>query len=315
MTRYSVHRRVKTPRNTLAYPANGLVVSEIYNVGNTLTNLGGGEQNFRSTQFGVYGDVRFGYKEWAFLHFTGRNDWRSELAASNRSFFYPNVDASVILSDAIPSIKASGFVDELKVRGGWSKVGNVNIGPYQLATTFSQTYGYPYSSGGGFSLGNQLVAANLEPEMTTSVEAGFDLYLTKLEAMMGLTIYKSNTVDQTLPVQLPSSSGFSTLLTNVGEVENKGIETYAQFTPISTASGLKVTLRANYTLAKNEVISLSDDSDIMILPGAVGNARIVAKVGEAFHTCRLQNITAQQMAKSSLTPSQVTLLQTVLTTT
>lgn len=266
----------------LSVSANGLVVSGIFNVGNTLTNLGGGEANLRSTQFGVYGDVRFGYKDWAFLHFTGRNDWRSELAADNRSFFYPNVDASVILSDAIPSMKASGLIDELKVRGGWSRVGNVNIGAYQLATTFSQTYGYPYSSGGGFSLGNRLVSPNLEPEMTTSVEAGFDLYLTKFDAMVGLTVYKSNTVDQTIPVQLPSSSGFNELLTNVGEVENKGIETYAQFTPISTASGLKVTLRANYTLAKNEVISLSDDSDIMILPGAVGNARIVAKVGEAF---------------------------------
>jgi TonB-linked SusC/RagA family outer membrane protein len=262
--------------------ANGLVISEVYNVGNTLTNLNGGESNFRSTQFGVYGDVRFGYKDWAFLHFTGRNDWRSVLAKANRSFFYPNVDASIILSDAISGIKSSGLVDELKIRGGWSKVGNVNIGPYELATTFGQAYGFPYAIGGGFSLGNRLVSPDLKPEMTTSIEAGFDLYLTKMDGMLGLTVYKSNTEDQTIPVQLPSSSGFSSLLTNVGEVENTGLETYAQFTPINTSSGLSVTLRANYTLAKNEVISLSDESDLMILPNGTTEARIVAKVGSPF---------------------------------
>jgi TonB-linked SusC/RagA family outer membrane protein len=262
--------------------ANGLVISEVYNVGNTLTNLTGSEQNVRSTQFGVYGDVRFGYKDWAFLHFTGRNDWRSVLAKENRSFFYPNVDASIIVSDGIPSLKASGIIDELKIRGGWSRVGNVNIGPYALATTFNQAYGFPYAIGGGFSLANVLVSPNLEPEMTTSIETGFDLYLTKYDAMMGLTVYKSNTEDQTIPVQLPSSSGYSSLLTNVGEVENRGLESYFQFTPISTSSGLAITLRANYTIAKNKVLSLSDDSDLMILPGAEAEARVVAKVGQPF---------------------------------
>jgi TonB-linked SusC/RagA family outer membrane protein len=282
--------------------ANGLVISDVYNVGNTLTNLNGGESNFRSTQFGVYGDVRFGYKDWAFLHFTGRNDWRSVLAKENRSFFYPNVDASIILSDALPGMKSSGLIDELKIRGGWSKVGNVNIGPYQLATTFNQAYGFPYAIGGGFSLGNGLVSPSLKPEMTTSIEAGFDLYLTKMDGMLGLTVYKSNTEDQTIPVQLPSSSGFSTLLTNVGEVENTGLETYAQFTPINTASGLSVTLRANYTLARNEVISLSDDSDLMILPGGTAEARIVAKVGSPFPFLQVTEYSRNEEGKVIVDP-------------
>jgi TonB-linked SusC/RagA family outer membrane protein len=262
--------------------ANGLVISEVYNVGNTLTNLSGGESNFRSTQFGAYADVRFGYKDFAFLHLTGRNDWRSVLSKQNRSFFYPNADVSIIVSDAIAALKNSNIIDELKIRGGYSQVGQVNIGPYQLATTFSQLYGYPYSTGGGFSLGNTLVSPGLEPEITTSIETGFDLYLTRYSAMMGITLYKSNTVDQTIPVQIPSSSGYNSMLTNVGEVENKGVEAYLRVTPIETAGGLRVTLQGSYTISKNEVISLSEDADLMILPGAVGNARIVAKVGSPF---------------------------------
>jgi TonB-linked SusC/RagA family outer membrane protein len=273
--------------------ANGLVISDVYNINNTLTNLGGGtmaapfEQNIEShsTQYGLYGDVRLGYKEWAYLHFTGRNDWRSVLSEENRSFFYPAVDASIILSEAISSMQNSSLIDALKIRGGYSQVGQVNIDPYALKTTFGQQYGYPYSSGGGFGLGNTLVAPNLEPEITTSVEAGFDLDLKKYAASIGLTVYKSNTVDQTIPVQISSATGYNTLRTNVGEVENKGIETYLRITPIETTSGLTVSLQATYTLNRNKVVSLSDQSDIMILNGAnaIGTiARVVAKEGEAF---------------------------------
>lgn len=262
--------------------ADGLVISDVYNVGNTLTNLDGGENNFRTTQYGVYGDLRFGFKEFLFLHVTGRNDWRSVLSKENRSFFYPSADLSLIVSDAVPSLKNSGLIDELKVRASYAQVGQVNIGPYALAPTFSQAYGYPYASGGGFTLGNTLVSPDLKPEMTTEREAGFDLYLNKYDVSIGATVFITNTVDQTIPVQMASSTGYNSLLTNVGEVENKGLLTYLRFTPISTTSGLRVTLQGNYTLLRNKVISLSDDSDLMILPGSVGNARIVAKVGSPF---------------------------------
>lgn len=268
--------------NNVNVSANGLVISGVYNVSNTLTNLGGGEGISETSQYGVYGDVRLGFREFAYLHLTGRNDWRSVLAEENRSFFYPAADVSIILSDAISSLKNSDLIDALKIRGGYSKVGQVNIGAYALNTTFSQTYGYPYSSGGGFSLGNNLVSPDLEPEMTTTVEAGFDLDLKKYAASVGLTVYKSNTVDQTIPVQLSSATGYSTLLTNVGEVENKGLETYLRVTPIETSYGLTVSFQATYTLNRNEVISLSDQSDIMVLSGIGTNARVVAKVGEPF---------------------------------
>lgn len=262
--------------------ANGLVISGLPNVGNTLTNLGGGEGNSRATQMGIYGDVRLGFKDWAYLHLTGRNDWRSVLAKENRSFFYPAADVSIILSDAISALKESEWVDALKIRGGYSQVGQVNIAPYALQTTFNQAYGYPYTSGGGFGLGNTLYAPDLEPEITTSIEAGFDLDLKKYSASVGLTVYKSNTVDQTIPVQISSATGYNTLQTNVGEVQNKGLEAYLQATPIETSFGLSVMFRATYTLNRNEVISLSDQSDLMILGSSGSNARVIAQVGKPF---------------------------------
>ncbi|OZI07793.1 SusC/RagA family TonB-linked outer membrane protein [Siphonobacter sp. BAB-5385] len=268
--------------------ASGLVISDLYNVGNSLNNPTAGESNFKARQLGVYGDVRLGFKEYLYLHVTGRNDWRSVLAKDNRSFFYPAADLSFIASDAIPALSQSNWLQSLKLRGGYSKVGQVNLGnftnfgAYALATTFSQAYGYPYASGAGFTLGNTLVASNIKPEMTTGAEVGFDFELKKLGINGGITLYKTNTVDQTITVNVSSASGFSSLRTNVGEVQNKGLESYLNITPIRTASGFEVSLGANYTYNQNEVISLADQLNELVLSSVGTASRVLAKKGSPF---------------------------------
>ena len=268
--------------------ANGLVIDGLYNIGNSLNNPLAFESNFKTRQIGLYGDLRIGFKEYLYLHATARNDWRSVLAKENRSFFYPSVDLSFIASDAIPALKQNEFLESLKIRGGFSKVGQVNLGnagnlgAYQLNSTFSQISGYPYSSGAGFTQDNTLVAANLNPEITTGAEAGFDIEIKPMAISAGLTVYKTNTVDQTISVLIAQSSGYSNLTTNVGEVVNKGLESYLRFTPVKTESGLEVSFAVNYTNNRNKVLSLSESSDQLVLSTSGAASRILAKVGQPF---------------------------------
>lgn len=258
---------------------SGLVISDVYNISNTTTNLSGSSNIGHTSQIGVYGDVRLGFKDFAYLHVTGRNDWRSVLSKENRSFFYPAVDVSIILSDAISALDDASWLDALKVRGGYSKVGQVNIGAYELSAIFSQASGYPYSGNGGYSLGNTVVSPNLKPEMTTSIEAGFDLDLSLYNASIGATVYKSNTVDQTLPVQVSTATGYSNMRVNVGEVQNKGIETYLRATFIERGD-FSISGQVTYTLNRNKVLSLPDGD--LILSSVGNNARILAKEGYPF---------------------------------
>ncbi|MEZ0483229.1 SusC/RagA family TonB-linked outer membrane protein [Fibrella aquatica] len=266
--------------------ANGLVIDGLYNIGNSLNNPGAGESNFMARQAGVYGEGRLGFKEYLYLHVTARNDWRSILAKENRSFFYPSADVSFIATDAIPALQNTTWLQSLKLRGGYSQVGQINLpttfGAYALNTTFGQAYGYPYSSGAGFTINNGLVSSSLKPEITTGTEAGFDFELKKYSINGGLTVYKTNTVDQTISVFVSTASGFDRLLTNVGEVENKGLETYLSFTPIKLANGFEFSVGGNYTLNRNQVISLSDQSDQLILSSIGTSARVLAKVGQPF---------------------------------
>lgn len=269
--------------------ANGLVIDGLYNIGNSLNNPTAFESNYNARQAGVYGETRIGFKDYLYLHVTGRNDWRSILAKENRSFFYPSADLSFIVTDAFPALQTNNWLQSLKLRGGYSQVGQINLGTptnplgaYALNTTFGQASGYPYSSGAGFTINNGLVSPNLKPEITTGVEAGLDFELKKFNVNGGLTVYKTNTVDQTISVFVSPASGFQNLLTNVGEVENKGLETYLSATPIKTASGFEFSLGANYTLNRNKVLSLSDQSDQLILSSSGTAARVLALKGSPF---------------------------------
>jgi TonB-linked SusC/RagA family outer membrane protein len=280
----------------LGIGANGLVIDGLYNVGNSLSNPTANEGTYKARQIGVYGEARLGFKELLYLHVTARNDWRSILAKENRSFFYPSADISFIASDAIPALANSAFVESLKLRAGYSQVGQVNLGvngafgpiplsnlgAYSLTSTFSQGYGYPYSSGAGFTLDNTLVSDNLKPEITTGIEGGIDFEFRPLGIGGGITYYKTNTVDQTITVLIPNSTGYGFLRTNIGEVENQGVEAMLNITPIKTASGLRVDLGANYTYNSNKVISLSDQSNELSLSSSGSAAKIIAKVGSPF---------------------------------
>lgn len=263
--------------------ASGLVISGLYNVSNTQNNPGATESNNRTRNMSIRGEARLGFRDYLYLHVTGRNDWTSVLNWENSSFFYPSADVSFIASDAFPALKNNNWLESLKFRAAYAYVGNVNLGAYALNTTFSQGSGYPYGGSAGFTVGGGLVADNLKPEITKGPEAGVDFALLNGDITGGFSWYKTNTFNQTISISVSNASGYSTLRTNIGEVENKGIETYLRYTPIRNANGLTVTVGANYTLNQNKVLSLFDDGETTTLNiGTATGGVIVAEVGQPF---------------------------------
>ncbi|RYY65801.1 MAG: SusC/RagA family TonB-linked outer membrane protein, partial [Chitinophagaceae bacterium] len=75
---------------------NNLVVPYLFNVGSRSGEATVAEQTIQNRLLSAYGSVGVGYKGWAFVEFTGRNDWDSRLLADSRSFFYPGVNGSLI---------------------------------------------------------------------------------------------------------------------------------------------------------------------------------------------------------------------------
>jgi len=249
----------------LGISATGLVVPDLYNVSNGVGTPGVSESSYKARQIGVYGDVRLGFKRFLFLHGTVRNDWVSILAPENRSFFYPSVDLSFIPSDAIETLKDSKVISYLKLRAGWSKVGQVNLGNtdnfgayYLLPTYSSSASGFPYGSLAGYTVDNILVSNNLQPEITKGYEGGFDLNMFSNRFVSTLTVFSTKTDAQTVTTRVSNTTGFSNLRTNTGQTQSQGVEVTAHVTPLRSRDW-NVTFGGNYTYLDNKVNSISAD--------------------------------------------------------
>jgi TonB-linked SusC/RagA family outer membrane protein len=264
--------------------ANGLVVPGLYNVSNGVGTPGAGESNFIARQIGAYADLRIGFKDYLFLHGTGRNDWVSTLAPNNRSFFYPSIDVSFIATDAFQSLPEATPISYLKLRAGWSKVGQVNLGgtygAYQLVPTYYQASGFPFASQAGFTVGNTLVSNNLKPEITKGYEVGFDLNMFNDRLITNVTWYDTKTDDQTVTTSISNSTGFTNLLTNTGQTQSRGLEVTAHVTAYRSKN-LEVTIGGNYTYLDNNVNFISTDLPKLSLSSS-GSANAYAVAGQAF---------------------------------
>jgi len=107
----------------------------------------------------AYGFAEFSWRDAIFLNLTGRNDWSSTLPAANRSYFYPSVGLTAIISELVT---LPAIITHLKIRGSYAIVGN-DTSPYQLARTAT------VGTGGIITLSNVLPNADLKPESTKSI--------------------------------------------------------------------------------------------------------------------------------------------------
>ncbi|MFZ4582336.1 MAG: SusC/RagA family TonB-linked outer membrane protein, partial [Paludibacter sp.] len=281
--------------NTIGISASSLVIPNFYNISNRVGEAGIGQATLQRSSIGAFGDATIGYKNYAFLHLSARNDWDSRLTAENRSFFYPAVDGSVILSDIMPAMTESDVLSFLKVRGGWSKTGQIALANWYATTpSFIPGAGYPYGSNAGFRLSGTLSNPNLKPEMTNSYELGVETSFLKGKIEFTVDAYKSNTVDQTIPASISSATGYMSAYINAGELESQGIETDLKLNKIINTGGFSWSLGVNYTYRTNKVISIYPGlNELQVNDGTTyGAARSVsyAVVGEQFPALRITDV-------------------------
>lgn len=253
----------------VAVGGNNLVVPFLYNVsvksGDANVPAGSFNYDIQSRLVSAFGTVGLNYKEWANIEFTGRNDWDSRLASNNRSFFYPAVNASIVLSDAIAGLKDNKFLSYLKLRGAVSKSGNVNIGTYALAATYSQPLGFPYGSIAGFTANNTIPSANLKPEFVNTKEVGFEAAFWRNRISVEATYFYQNNTDQIISISRSGTTGYTTALANAADFKNYGVEMDLGLSPlINVGRRGRLDLKINATYNNNEVTRTLDDAKVVV---------------------------------------------------
>lgn len=199
----------------------------------------------------LYGSASVSFRNFVYLDVSGRNDWSSTLPEENWSYFYPSVSLSALLHDFIDP--NANFMNFLKVRGSWAKVGS-DTGPYQLDIAFNmQQDGYL----GLTTLTRPSVRLNpdLKPEQTTSMEVGFEARFFNNKLFVDFSYYDIKTNDLIMDVPVSASTGYSKFRSNVGEVENKGFEIMVGGTPYQ-AGDFSWDISANFSTNTNTLNEL-----------------------------------------------------------
>jgi TonB-linked SusC/RagA family outer membrane protein len=276
---HNVNQRTSENQQVKAVNSVAFDIDDIDNY-NNVTPFGG--TYYRRRLIGAFGDISMGYKDYLFLNVTGRNDWSSTLPVSKRSFFYPSVSSSFVFSEALklnPSVLSSG-----KIRAAWSKVGN-DAPPYSLLPTYGLNLGnssnlvgsapgndLPFRGQPGATTGTTVYDPNLTPEFTTEIEIGTDLQFFNNRLGLQVTAYDRRTTDQIAPIALADETGFNQLITNFGEVSNKGIEIMLEGTPVKLSNGFTWNVYSTFTLNRNVVEKLRAGTDEIVLRNLFGGS-------------------------------------------
>ncbi len=213
----------------------------------------------RKRLIGVFADATIGYKNYAYLEVTGRNDWSSTLPIDHRSYFYPSVAGSFIFTDAFKI--QSKVLDFGKIRAGWAKVGR-DAAPYSLEDVY--VLGTNFLGQSTASLGTTTFDPDLKPEFTREIEVGTQLSFFKKRIDLDLALYNRTSTNLIAPISIPSASGFSQLYTNYGKISNKGIEIDLTAIPVRTKN-FSWSVRGAFTKNESTVKELTPGVDRLLL--------------------------------------------------
>lgn len=273
-------------------PGNGNVYyPNIFTPNNYYGNMSsvgkGGHWNTEKRLNAVFATAQFGYKEGLFIDVTARNDWSSALAfTDNVSFFYPSVGASFLLNKFADLGPA---VDLVKFRASYSIVGN-DVPVYMTNLLYS------LGSQGSISAPDSAPFRTLKPEMTHSIEAGFDGAFFNNRLNVSATWYKTNTKNQFFSVASPYESGLRNRYVNAGNVENQGIEMtaswYEQFSnDFSWETGV------NFSYNNNKIVELVDELPNGLTLSNFGGAKIILKEGGSYGDLYVRQILRDESGK------------------
>ncbi|GAA4346643.1 SusC/RagA family TonB-linked outer membrane protein [Hymenobacter saemangeumensis] len=279
-----------------SFLATGIINYGIDNINNTKSVKPYGSADRKRRLIGHLTDITVGYKDWAYVNATARVDQSSTLnkngeqGNSGRGFFYYSASGSVVLNEALKLDYS--WLDMLKLRGGYAKVGNdadpYTAGPTRYITNpqFGNNAGttdFPFNGTAGLALSSTIGNPALTPEFTEELEVGTELEFLKRRVSLAASYYDKRTTNQIAPVSLPASTGFNQLVTNFGEISNKGVEAALTVIPVQTEN-FSWSSTFNYTRNRNKVEKLREGLDLVVIEAGFGSGLVqpILKEGQPY---------------------------------
>ena len=205
---------------------DGLIVPNLYSLGNTQGPVQGTTFNMEKVIRSVYGSLNIDIFKSTYLNFSARNDWSSTLPKDNNSYFYPAVSLSSILSDYF---KLPAGIDYLKVYSSLARVSN-DLDPYSTYLTYAKSL--TYGATPSVTYRDVLANPNILPEQSTSFEAGLALSFLNNRVSAEATYYNVYDQFQIQNLAISEASGYVSRKSNVLDFRTQGVELMLNINPI-----------------------------------------------------------------------------------
>ncbi len=231
----------------------------------TRTDVGSSEASWGLLAY--FGRINYTYRDRYLLSGTYRREGSSRFGVNNQWGDFPAVSMGWRISDEsfMPELN---WLSNAMIRGSWGVTGNNSIGNYTSLSTMSPAN---YLIDGSFVSGQVLSSfANTELgwEQSNEVNLGMDISLLDNQIDFTAEIYRKTTNDMLLSVDIPVISGFQNSFTNIGKVENKGLE----FSLGYRTSFREAQIRTNFNIGfnRNKVLEIGGGEDEIRQGGMYG---------------------------------------------
>lgn len=228
-------------------------------------NLGKNEtaETFKSTpnrMASFFGQASYNYKHRYLASVTMRADGSTKFAPGYQWGYFPSISGAWVISEE-PFMKNVKWVDQLKLRVAFGKAGNNNINDdlWRYLYTIESNGGPGFGEGTTGSLGEDYYATpgtssypneKIKWETTTTRNLAFDIALFNNRLKISPELYWNTTHDLLYQSAIPSVTGYTKQMQNIGEVENKGVELTFNY---DILQGKDYVLSANLTMGRNKM--------------------------------------------------------------
>lgn len=204
------------------------------------------------------GSIAYNYGGKYLIKATVRRDGFSGFSPVNKTGIFPSIGLGWVISEEnfLKNIKG---IDYLKIRGSYGENGNKVARYSSLARVSSDDASkYVFGDGGTTAIGrsvSSLANSDLKWERTSGVNIGADFAILKNKIDGNFEYYNSNTNDLLWQQALPQTSGFSNVFTNLGQLNNSGIEFMLHGVPVQTKD-FRWDVTVNFTRNRNTVVTI-----------------------------------------------------------
>jgi len=217
--------------------------------------------------FSQFGRANYDLMGKYFLEATARRDGSSRFGAANRYGIFPAASAAWEISKESFMASSHNWLDMLKLRAGWGRSGNDQIGEYNMYSTFG-TNGYTAAYNLNGTTGSAIAGfepstkgnADVRWETTETLNVGVNANMLQNKLTLAVDVWQRNTSDMLYQLSVPQVMGTATPpYVNIGKMKNTGVDIELGYHNTLMAGKLTYAVNATWSHYKNEVVSLSNN--------------------------------------------------------